>query len=243
MADDLQQPEPPRPPPATIMVGGNVYYLRSMSAQDHERLRRAMREAEQSYAYWVWEVVVIVLLQQAEIALALRHAEQIRVKIEAHRRLRNTYKTSAKNPHDLQQLCRIGFLGEYAFRKAIGVPIPQEIEVSLDHFDGGRDVRWGSVWVQVKSAIPRAHYSERNPPWLLSPKANSLRDSVGLIALTVPWTNERVEIMGVISAKRFREKAVAFPYDTSAMGVKGGLMPMEKAIHIMEKEAVDDGVR
>jgi hypothetical protein len=175
---------------------------------------------------------VIVSLTDPERDLALDHAGKLYEKILDHREKRGTYQTSGDQSRDhLSKICTAGILGEYAFRKAVGVNIPETIHISLDFFDGGRDVLWEGMRVQVKSALPRNTYSIDNPPWLLSPAANPVRaDRCDLLALTVPWTENSVEIMGVLPTSVFLLKATPFPHDKTARGVRGGLWSLDGAL-------------
>lgn len=184
---------------------------------------------------------MIIDLTDAESDLALDHAHKLYCKILEHREKRGTYKTSGdQSLVYLAKICNAGILGEYAFRKAVGVPIPDIIHIGLDYFDGGRDVRWEGLDVQVKSATPKNYYSIDNPPWLLSPAANPIRlDKCDLLALTVPWTDTRVEIMGILPVAVFLDKAVHFPHDPTASGVRGGLWSLEAALgHPKGMEAI-----
>tara|TARA_R110000751_G_scaffold13143_3_gene44448 strand:- start:271 stop:858 length:588 start_codon:yes stop_codon:yes gene_type:complete len=168
-----------------------------------------------------------VMLERVESERAIDHGFRLSEKIHEHQKTRGWYTTSQRGEVvSLDVLCTNGILAEYAFRKLIGVYVPEAIFIELDYFDGGADViarrksDGSTMVVQVKSANPREAYKTREP-YLLSAKSNPISKKADVAVLAIPWDETHIDFVGAIPVPDFLKKSKPFPMDPTCKAVAG----------------------
>lgn len=184
---------------------------------------------------------VSVMLDRGESERAIDHGFRLSEKIQQHQNDRGWYTTSRGGEVvPLDVLCTNGILGEYAFKKLVGQPVPADIYIELDYFDGGADViarrkvDGSTMVVQVKSANPRETYKMRDP-FLLSAKANPIGTKADVAVLAIAWDKSHVEFVGAIPVPEFLRKSEPFSMDPTCKAVAGHkLRSMAKLLETIE---------
>lgn len=176
-----------------------------------------------------------VQLSTAEVERAIDHGNKLAAKIAAHQRQRGWYRTrynAAADSGKLSDMCVAGVMGEYGARKYFGLPVPQDIVINLDHFDGGRDVVLRNGYrIQVKSVLNPEKLRPDKLPWLLSPRRSNAvdPDKCDAVALTMPHVDSGVvDMVGFLVIADWMRLKEPFDFDPDyAVGVRGDrLLPM-----------------
>lgn len=176
-----------------------------------------------------------VTLTREEIARAKAHGARLAQKIADFQRAGGNYPTRynpSARPITRTEMCFIGLLGEFGFRKYCGIEVPTDIVIAPEYFDGGRDVVLQNGYrVQVKAASGAEKYSFDKLPWLLSPRRGNTIDPArcDAVALTLPRPDDGiVEMIGFLVVADWQRLKEPFDFDPDhAVGVPGKkLMPM-----------------
>jgi hypothetical protein len=172
----------------------------------------------------------VVTMTPQESSAALLFADRLKNKIMAKRKNSRWFKTRENGDTKIEQMCKAGLIGEFGFRKFMGLPQPDDMRVEIDYFDGGYDIQIGAVKVQVKAAANPGMYAH-SAPWLLSPRNVPIKwSAVHYAALVLPLDDQTVCMVGYLEREKWRTMARPFRHDPKyANGVPGvELSPMIK---------------